>query len=107
MVSTFRSFLTSTTHWYPNPIVIQGKLQEERDDPRHLEAVMGQILCDIPDLMLHPFGNYLCQRLFEVVEYQSHVRFLDKILDEILTQRSFLKVSIDPYGTQPGFLICL
>ena len=50
--------------------MLQSKLHEKRDCGKHLELVLqGGVLENICELMVHSFGNYLCQRIFEIIQY--------------------------------------
>lgn len=75
-----------------------GKLTELQSDESHLQTIFDALLPEGHLLMTHPFGNYLCQRIFEVVEHQRKPQLLDTFVEQLLEQRAFLSICVDSYG---------
>ena len=72
--------------------VLQRKL--EGNNEYLVRVVFSQTLLHFPELMVHPFGNYLCQKMIEVCS-ESQVKML---LDLIAPQ--LFELSLDPHGTR-------
>jgi len=76
----------------------QRKLEENyaiHGDNDDFSACLLHVLLDIlPDVMTNQFGNYLCQKLIEVLSVES----LRKLVHAILP--SVVEVSMDLHGTR-------
>ena len=71
---------------------LQKKLEEQ--NPFTYQTIYEQVFDELGSLMVHPFGNYLCQKLFEV----SEESFLVSILN--LVSKDLEKISLDQHGTR-------
>jgi len=72
--------------------VLQRKL--ETNDEFITRIVFSQTLLHFPELMVHPFGNYLCQKLVEVCSESQLKMLLDLIAPQLFD------LSLDPHGTR-------
>lgn len=72
--------------------VLQRKLDASNEFL--LQSVFSQTLLHFAELMVHPFGNYLCQKMIEICSEAQ----LKMILDLISPQ--LLELSLDPHGTR-------
>jgi hypothetical protein len=71
---------------------LQRKLEEE--DSYVTSALLNTLSPHLLELMVDPFGNYLCQKLIEVSE-PAHITI---ILD--VCQSSLADLALDPHGTR-------
>lgn len=72
--------------------VLQRKL--ETNDEFITRIVFSQTLLHFPELMVHPFGNYLCQKLVEVCSESQLKMLLDLVAPQLF------ELSLDPHGTR-------
>ncbi|ELP84730.1 meiotic coiled-coil protein, putative [Entamoeba invadens IP1] len=68
--------------------------QLEEGNTGTLEYIYQQIVPLLDSLMIDPFGNYLCQKLIEVVKPDQRVEIIEEIGDKIHT------ISRNIYGTR-------
>jgi hypothetical protein len=59
-----------------------------------LQSVFSQTLLHFAELMVHPFGNYLCQKMVEICSEAQVKMVLDLIAPQLL------ELSLDPHGTR-------
>ena len=72
--------------------VLQRKL--ETNNEYITRIVFSQTLLHFPELMVHPFGNYLCQKLVEVCSESQIKMLLDLVAPHLF------ELSLDPHGTR-------
>lgn len=72
--------------------VLQKKLEE--GDPVDIEQIFLECLDQLNVLMTDPFGNYLCQKLIEVINDEQ----LGQLLDRIASDIPF--ISLNMHGTR-------
>ncbi|KAL1922970.1 uncharacterized protein VTP21DRAFT_9346 [Calcarisporiella thermophila] len=71
---------------------LQNKIEE--GDQLAFKAVMEEIGGHIPQLMIDPFGNYLCQRLFEHANDEQRTLLVQAVAAELLN------IAFDVHGTR-------
>jgi hypothetical protein len=72
--------------------VLQRKLEATTEFV--LGSVFSQTLLHFPELMVHPFGNYLCQKMIEICSEAQVKMIMDLIAPQLL------ELSLDPHGTR-------
>lgn len=72
--------------------VLQRKL--ESNNEYIVRVVFSQTLLHFAELMVHPFGNYLCQKMIEVCSESQLKMLLDLIAPQLF------ELSLDPHGTR-------
>jgi hypothetical protein len=71
---------------------LQKKLEER--DTYFTTALISTLAPHLIELMVDPFGNYLCQKLIEVSE-PVHIAVILKVCEEFLVE-----LALDPHGTR-------
>eukprot|EP00871_Galdieria_phlegrea_P001570 jgi/Galph1/2413/GphlegSOOS_G1064.1 len=71
---------------------LQVKLEEE--NPAYTAMILAECLDHLADLMVDPFGNYLCQKLFECCNEQQRLSILHH------TSAVLAQVSMNMHGTR-------
>lgn len=71
---------------------LQMKLEE--GNPAYIAMILSECLEGLPELMVDPFGNYLCQKLFECCNFQQRLSILKRTCN-VLAQ-----VSMNMHGTR-------
>ena len=71
---------------------LQKKLEE--GSPALTDAVFAHVFPHMPELMVHPFGNYLCQKLIET----GSERQLQVLMEAISNQ--LLAIAVNTHGTR-------
>jgi Pumilio-family RNA binding repeat len=71
---------------------LQAQLDKNRDDA--LEIIFNGALPCFPDLMSDPFGNYLCQKLFEVCNDTQRTQLVKVVAPTMVT------ISLNQHGTR-------
>ena len=66
----------------------------EKKNPKHIEEIYNEALDHIIELMVDPFGNYLCQKLMEVCTSEQIEKIIDKSSDQLIN------ASISVHGTR-------
>jgi len=72
--------------------LLQQKLDE--GNTFALQAILEQVFPQLPKLMPHPFGNYLCQKLFEVLDKNSLLSVIDQVSPFLA------EMALDTHGTR-------
>ena len=72
--------------------VLQRKLESNNEYITRI--VFSQTLLHFPELMVHPFGNYLCQKMIEVCTESQLKMLIDLISPQLFD------LSLDPHGTR-------
>ena len=69
-------------------------LQQVLEDNAAVQPIFSQVIAGFPDLMVDAFGNYLCQKLVELLSEEQ----LQAVLDVVLP--SVFHVSVNIHGTR-------
>jgi hypothetical protein len=69
-------------------------LQRELYNETNTNLIFNEIYFKIVDLMIDPFGNYLVQKLFEMVNYEQRLILIQNASLELF------RISLDPHGTR-------
>ena len=72
---------------------LQKKL-EEPDNTRHLCMIFDEVQPHFRELMVEPFGNYLCQKLIEHCNDAQRDLLVETVAPELL------KISLNMHGTR-------
>ncbi|KAJ5079309.1 hypothetical protein M0811_04330 [Anaeramoeba ignava] len=71
---------------------LQTKIEE--GDPRTISSVLSEVFQNLDELMMDPYGNYLCQKLIEYCTSEQRMSIIRKI------EPSILQISLNIYGTR-------
>ena len=69
-------------------------LQRELYNETNTDLIFNEICPKISELMIDPFGNYLVQKLFEMVNSDQRLILIKNTSSELL------RISLDPHGTR-------
>lgn len=72
--------------------MLQQKLDE--GDPRVISTIFSEVLGHFSELMMDPFGNYLCQKLLELCNFRQLERILDRVSGDLV------RVSLNMHGAR-------
>lgn len=71
---------------------LQKKLEEQ--DPQTVDIIFNEVYEHINELMIDPFGNYLCQKLLEHCTDQHRYRIVEKVAPDLVS------ISKNMHGTR-------
>jgi len=66
----------------------------DQKDPYVTTLIFDQILPHFPELIIDPFGNYLCQKLAESCSYHQFIQLLQSI------SKTLKNICNNPFGTR-------
>jgi hypothetical protein len=66
----------------------------EDGDPAHRDLIFREIFGHLPELMVDPFGNYLCQKLLEFSSEEQRNSIVDSVANDLVT------ISLNMHGTR-------
>ena len=79
---------------------IQAQLELHKNNIKYIENFFEQIKPDIINLMEHQFGNYVIQKLFEILIYQENKALFKEIISIISKRDKLYELCINNYGTR-------
>lgn len=71
---------------------LQKKLEE--GDPAHRDMIFRETYGHFPELMIDPFGNYLCQKLLEHATEEQRSAIIDSVSNDLVG------ISLNMHGTR-------
>lgn len=71
---------------------LQKKLEE--GDPAHRDMIFRETYGHFPELMIDPFGNYLCQKLLEHATEEQRSAIIDSVANDLVG------ISLNMHGTR-------
>lgn len=71
---------------------LQKKLEE--GDPSHRDMIFRETYGHFPELMIDPFGNYLCQKLLEHATEEQRSAIIDSVSNDLVG------ISLNMHGTR-------
>jgi len=71
---------------------LQRRLEE--GDPAHRDMIFRETYGHFPDLMIDPFGNYLCQKLLEYSTDEQRSAIIDSVAADLVG------ISLNMHGTR-------
>ncbi|KAL1407712.1 hypothetical protein Q8F55_007145 [Vanrija albida] len=71
---------------------LQKKLEE--GDPTHRDMIFRETYGHFPELMIDPFGNYLCQKLLEHATEEQRSAIIDSVSNDLVG------ISLNMHGTR-------
>ncbi|KAI3702120.1 hypothetical protein L6452_27829 [Arctium lappa] len=69
----------------------------DEGNPQHVQMVFNEIIGDVVELMINPFGNYLMQKLLEVCNEEQKMHILMEVTRE---PRELVQISLNTHGTR-------
>ena len=79
---------------------IQDQLELYKNNIKYIENFFEQIKPDIINLMEHQFGNYVIQKLFEILIYQENKALFKEVISIISKRDKLYELCINNYGTR-------
>ena len=79
---------------------IQDQLELYKNNIKYIENFFEQIKPNIINLMEHQFGNYVIQKLFEVLIYQENKALFKEVVSIISKRDKLYDLCINNYGTR-------
>ena len=79
---------------------IQEQLELHKNDINYIQNFFEQIKPDLISIMEHQFGNYVIQKLFEILIYQENKTLFNIIISIINVNDKLYELSINNYGTR-------
>jgi len=72
--------------------LLQQKIEEA--SAFEISVIYDQIFSRIPELIMHPFGNYLCQKIFEYIDQSCIISIINLISPQVTN------MCLDTHGTR-------
>ena len=101
-------FLSIEGEGYDSEKLIEGALKLARDqggcrqlqkklegnDTETITRIFNKVIPEFGDLMIDPFGNYLCQKLAETCSTEELAQIIEVVAPELI------QISFNPHGTR-------
>ena len=79
---------------------IQDQLEQNKNDVKYIQNFIEQIKPNLINIMMHQFGNYVIQKLLEILIYQENKTLFTEIMIILDKNNSLYSISINNYGTR-------
>ena len=79
---------------------IQDQLDLNKNDIKYITNFLEQIKPHLINIMTHQFGNYVIQKLLEILIYQENKELFTEIISLLDQNNSIYSISINNYGTR-------
>ena len=79
---------------------IQDQLDLNKNDVKYIANFIEQIKPHLIIIMTHQFGNYVIQKLLEILIYQENKELFTEIISLLDQNNSLYSISINNYGTR-------
>ena len=79
---------------------LQDQLELHKNDINYLQNFVEQIKPYLINIMTHQFGNYVIQKLLEILIYQKNKALINEVISIIDQNDNLYKVTINNYGTR-------
>ena len=79
---------------------IQDQLDLNKNDVKYIANFIEQIKPHLINIMTHQFGNYVIQKLLEILIYQENKELFTEIISLLDRNNSLYSISINNYGTR-------
>lgn len=79
---------------------IQDQLDLNKNDVKYIANFIEQIKPHLINIMTHQFGNYVIQKLLEILIYQENKELFTEIISLLDQNNSLYSISINNYGTR-------
>ena len=79
---------------------IQDQLDLNKNDVKYITNFIEQLKPHLINIMTHQFGNYVIQKLFEILIYQENKELFTEIISLLDQNNSLYSISINNYGTR-------
>ena len=79
---------------------IQDQLDLNKNDVKYIANFLEQIKPRLINIMTHQFGNYVIQKLLEILIYQENKELFTEIISLLDRNNSLYSISINNYGTR-------
>ena len=79
---------------------IQDQLEQNKNDVEYIKNFLEQIKPNIISIITHQFGNYLIQKLLEILIYQENKILFTEVILLLDQNNSLYTITINNYGTR-------
>ena len=79
---------------------LQDQLDLHKNDINYIQNFVNRIKPNIINIMTHQFGNYVIQKLFEILIYQKNKTLINELVEIIDQNDNLYKITINNYGTR-------
>ena len=79
---------------------IQDQLELNKNDVKYIANFIEQIKPHLINIMTHQFGNYVIQKLLEILIYKENKELFTEIISLLDQNNSLYSISINNYGTR-------
>ena len=79
---------------------LQDQLEKNKNDVHYIKNFLDQIKPNLISIMTHQFGNYVIQKLLEILIYQENKALFTEIISLLDQNNSLYSISINNYGTR-------
>jgi hypothetical protein len=79
---------------------IQDQLEQNKNDVEYIKNFLEQIKPNIISIMTHQFGNYLIQKLLEILIYQENKILFTEVILLLDQNNNLYTITINNYGTR-------
>ena len=79
---------------------IQDQLEQNKNDVEYIKNFLDQIKPNIISIITHQFGNYLIQKLLEILIYQENKILFTEVILLLDQNNSLYTITINNYGTR-------
>ena len=79
---------------------IQDQLEQNKNDVEYIKNFLEQIKPNITSIMTHQFGNYVIQKLLEILIYQENKILFTEVVSLLDQNNNLYRITINNYGTR-------
>ena len=79
---------------------IQDQLEQNKNDVEYIKNFLEQIKPNIISIMTHQFGNYVIQKLLEILIYQENKVLFTEVMSLLDQNDNLYTITINNYGTR-------
>jgi hypothetical protein len=79
---------------------IQDQLEHNKNDAQYIKYFWEQIKPNLINIMTHQFGNYVIQKLLDILIYQENKTLFTEVIIFLDQNNSLYTISINNYGTR-------
>jgi pumilio RNA-binding family len=79
---------------------IQEQLESHKNDVKYIKNFLEEIKPDLVNIIEHQFGNYVIQKLLEILIYQENKQLIKEFILAINKNDKFYEITVNNYGTR-------